>query len=112
VGKSFAARVESDQRRERLDSVSSVAEKVEDENDDPELTFGVTFPSSYGLRKTSASDGCQQSTATRAFSAAARKGTQSGQTRAAKSESQNRSSTLFWHSRHWPEVFFVKDLIA
>jgi IclR helix-turn-helix domain len=57
--------------------------------------LGSLFPSSYGLRKTSASDGCQQSTATRAFSAAARKGTQSGQTRAAKSESQNCSSTFF-----------------
>src|ERR1700759_1000261 len=75
-------------------------------------SVGFLFPSSYGLRKTSASDGCQQSTATRAFSAGARKGTQSGQTRAAKSESQNCNSTFFWHSRHWPEVFFVKDLIA
>jgi hypothetical protein len=66
----------------------------------------------YGLWKTSASDGCQQSAATRTFSAAARRGTQSLQTRAAKSESQNWSSTFLRHSRHWPEVFFVKDLIA
>jgi hypothetical protein len=59
-----------------------------------------------------ASDGCQQSAATKAASADLREGSHSWQRRPAKSESQYRSSASLLHSWHSPEVFFIKGLIA
>jgi len=66
----------------------------------------------YGLWKTKESVGCQQLAATKAISAASKKGSQSSQTRPPRSKSRYRRSTWHWHSRHSPGVFLVKGLTA